>query len=187
MVEILFEDPFWLAFIAAPVLFVLWGVWYRTCTRTAAHLLLAGLVLVPLLFAMQWFVVTDREAITQVTRQFSDAVKQKDIDGVIDLFDPSAKFEGGFDRERFRKHLVYLLNKYAIQNPSVFGFVVEVDGSKGTIRCAASCDIKSNVWSGSVPSNWQLEFNRIDDHWLITHLKPLRIAGRNYSSFFEID
>lgn len=187
MVEILFEDPFWLAFIAAPSLFVLWGIWYRTRARAAARLLLAGLALVPLLFVLQWLVVTDREAIEHVTRQLSEAVERRDIDAVIEFFDPGAIFEGGFDRERFKKHLVHLLDKYAIQNPSVFGLVVEVDGAKGTVHCAASCDIKSNVWSGSVPSNWQLEFSRIDDHWLITNLRPLRIAGRNYSSFFEIN
>ena len=185
--EVLFEDPFWLGFIAGPILFVLWGIWYRTRARAAARVLLAGLVLAPLLFAIQWLVVTDREAIEQVTRRLSKAVEHRDIDAVIELFDPGAAFDGGFDRGRFKEHLVHLLDKYTIKNPSVFGFVVEVDGTRGTVRCAARCDIESTVWNGPVPSNWELEFSRIDDHWLITNLRPLKIAGRNYSSFFEID
>ncbi len=186
MAEILFESPFWLGVVLAPVLFVLWGVWYRTRTPTAGRVLLAGLVISPLLFVCQWLVVTDREKLQLTATRLSRAVGRHDIDAIIELIEPNAQFDGRFSRQDFRGRLVMLLEKYSVENPSIGGFVIEVAGDRATVRCSSMCHVELPGWAGSMPSSWELKFQLFDDGWLITDLRPLKIADRHYGSFFGI-
>ncbi len=48
------------------------------------------------------------------------------------------------------------------------------------------CHVEASGWSGNVPSSWELKYQLFEDGCLITDLKPLKIAGDNYRSFFEI-
>ncbi len=187
VIRILFEEPFWLAITLLPVLFVLWGIWNRTRTTSAARALLAGLIAAPLLFVTQWLVVTDREKLERTTKQLSQAVERSDIDGVIKLIDPDVKFDGTYDREQFKDHLTYLLEKYTVEDPSVYGFLIELAGDHATVRCSARCRVNTPEWTSTVPSSWELTFKLTGDRWLITNLRPLKIADRNYDSFFGID
>ncbi len=186
MTEILFESPFWLGIVLAPVLFVLWGLWYRTRSPRAARVLLVGLVIALLLFACQRLVVTDREKLQITTIRLSNAVGRHDIDAIIELVEPNVRFEGGFSRQDFRDHLVMLLEKYSVENPTIGGFVIEITGDRATVRCSSMCDVDTPQWSGRVPSSWELEFQLFENGWLITDLRPLKIAGQDYSSFFGI-
>ena len=186
MTEILFESPFWLGIVLAPVLFVLWGLWYRTRTSTAARALLVGLVISPLLFVLQWLVVTDREKLQLTTTRLSNAVGRHDIDAIVELVEPNAQFDGRFSRQDFRDHLVMLLEKYSVDNPTVGGFVIEVAGDRATVRCSSMCHVELSGWAGNVPSSWELKFQLFEDGWLIADLRPLKIAGDDYRSFFEI-
>ena len=186
MTEILFESPFWLGIVLTPALFVLWGLWYRTRTPRAARVLLIGLVISPLLFVFQWLVVTDREKLQLTTIRLSSAVGRHDIDAIIELIEPNARFDGRFSRQDFRDHLVMLLEKYSVDNPTVGGFVIELSGDRATVRCSSMCHVELSGWAGNVPSSWELKFQLFEDGWLITDLKPLKIAGDNYRSFFEI-
>ncbi len=187
MKEFLFEDTFWMVLSLVPVVFVLWGVWYRTRSRASSRALMVGLSASALLLVVQWWVVTDREKLERTTRLLSSAVEHHDIDGVVALVDPNAKFDGGYDREQFKEHLSYLLKKYEVENPSVGGFVVDINGTQASIRCSASCRVTTREWSGTVPSRWELTFKLRSGQWLVTDLKPLKIAGRTYSSFFGIN
>ncbi len=186
MAEILFESPFWLGVVLAPVLFVLWGVWYRTRTPTAGRVLLAGLVISPLLFVCQWLVVTDREKLQLTATRLSRAVGRHDIDAIIKLIEPNARFDDRFSRQDFHDHLVTLLEKYSVENPSIGGFVIEVAGDRATVRCSSMCHVEFSSWAGNVPSSWELKFQLFEDDWLITDLRPLKIAGQDYRSFFGI-
>ncbi len=186
MSEILFESPFWLGIMLAPVLFVLWGLWFRTRTPRAAQALLVGLVIALLLFVCQWLVVTNREKLQLTTTRLSSAVGRHDIDAIIEFFEPNVRFEGGFSRQDFRERLVMLLEKYSVANPTIGGFVIEIAGDRATVRCSSMCHVEMSGWAGNVPSSWELKFQLFDDGWLITDLKPLKIAGRDYSSFFGI-
>lgn len=187
MKELLFEDTFWLVLSLVPVVFVLWGVWYRTHSRASSRALMVGLSVSALLLVVQWLVVTDREKLERTTRLLSSAVARQDIDGFVEFVDPNAKFDGGHDREQFKEHLSYLLKKYEVEHPSVGGFVIEINGTHASVRCSASCRVTAREWSSSVPSSWQLTFELRSGQWLVTDLKPLKIAGRTYSSFFRIN
>ena len=186
MTEILFESPFWLGIVLAPVLFVLWGLWYRTRTPRAARVLLVGLVISPLLFVCQWLVVTDREKLQLTATRLSRAVGRHDIDAIIELIEPNARFDGRFPRQDFRDHLVMLLGKYSVDNPTIGGFVTEVAGDRATVRCSSMRHVEFSSWAGNVPSSWELKFQLFENGWLITDLKPLKIAGKDYGSFFGI-
>ncbi len=186
MIEILFESPFWLGIVLAPVLFVLWGLWFRTRTLRAARVLLVGLVISPLLFALQWLVVTDPEKLQITTTRLSSAVGRHDIDAIVELVAPNARFDGRFSRQDFRDHLVMLLDKYSVENPTIGGFVIEVAGDRATVRCSSMCHVELSGRSGNVPSSWELKFQLFENGWLITDLKPLKIAGEDYRSFFGI-
>ena len=186
MTEILFESPFWLGIVLTPALFVLWGLWYRTRTPRAARVLLIGLVISPLLFVFQWLVVTDREKLQLTATRLSRAVGRHDIDAIIELIEPNARFDGRFSRQEFRGHLVMLLEKYSVENPTIGGFVIEVAGDRATVRCSSMCHVELPGWAGNVPSSWELKFQLFVDGWLITDLRPLKIAGQDYRSFFGI-
>ncbi len=186
MTEILFESPFWLVIVLAPVLFVLWGLWYRTRTPRAARALLVALVIAPTLFVCQWLVVTNREKLQLATTRLSSAVGRHDIDAIIELVEPNAQFDGRFSRQDFRDHLVMLLEKYSVDNPTIGGFVIEVAGDRATVRCSSMCHVELSGWAGNVPSSWELKFQLFEDGWLITDLRPLKIADQDYGSFFGI-
>ncbi len=186
MTEILFESPFWLGIVLAPVLFVLWGLWFRMRTPRATRGLLVGLVIAPLLLVCQWLVVTDREKLQLTATRLSNAVGRHDIDAIIELIEPHAQFDGRFSRQDFRHHLVMLLDKYSVENPTIGGFVIEVAGDRATVRCSSMCHVELSGRAGNVPSSWELKFQLFEDGWLITDLRPLKIAGRDYSSFFGI-
>ena len=186
MTEVLFESPFWLGIVLAPVLFVLWGLWYRTRTPRATRVLLVGLVITPLLFVFQWLVVTDREKLQITTTRLSSAVGRHDIDAIIELIEPNARFEGGFSRQDFQDRLVMLLDKYSVDDPTIGGFVIEIAGDRATVRCSSMCHVELPGWAGNVPSSWELEFRLFEDGWLITDLRPLKIADKDYRSFFGI-
>ena len=186
MTEILFESPFWLGIVLAPVLFVLWGLWFRMRTPRATRGLLVGLVIASLLLVCQWLVVTDREKLQLTATRLSNAVGRHDIDAIIELIEPHAQFDGRFSRQDFRHHLVMLLDKYSVENPTIGGFVIEVAGDRATLRCSSMCHVELSGWSGNVPSSWELKFQLFEDGWLITDLRPLKIAGQDYHSFFGI-
>ena len=186
MTEILFESPFWLGIVLAPALFVLWGLWHRTRTPRAARALLVGLLISLLLFVCQRLVVTDREKLQLTATRLSSAVGRHDIDAIIELIEPTARFEGGFSRQDFRDHVVMLLEKYSVENPTIGGFVIEVAGDRATVRCSSMCHVEFSSWAGNVPSSWELKFRLFEEGWLITDLKPLKIAGQDYGSFFGI-
>ncbi len=185
--EILFESPFWLGIVLAPVLFVLWGLWYRTRTPRAARVLLVGLAIALLLFVCQWLVVTDREQLQLTATRLSNAVGRHDIDAIIELLDPNVQFDGRFSRQDFRDHLVMLLEKYSVKDPTVGGFVIEITGDRATVGCSSMCHVEWSGWAGNVPSSWELKFQLFEEGWLITDLRPLKIAGRDYGSFFGIN
>ncbi len=186
MTEILFESPFWLGIVLAPVLFVLWGLWFRTRTPRATRVFLVGLIISPLLFVCQWLVVTDREKLQLTATRLSDAVGRHDIEAIVELVEPNAQFDGRFSRGEFRDHLEYLLEEYAVDNPTIGGFVIEIAGDRATLRCSSMCHVEASGWAGNVPSSWELKFQLFEDGWLITDLRPLKIAGRDYRSFFGI-
>ena len=79
-----------------------------------------------------------------------------------------------------------LLDKYSVENPTIGGFVIEIAGDRATVRCSSMCHVQLSGWAGNVPSSWELEFQLFKGGWLITDLKPLKIAGRDYDSFFGI-
>ncbi len=186
MAEILFESPFWLGIVLAPVLFVLWGLWYRTRTPQAARVFLVGLIIAPLLFVCQWLVVTDREKLQLMATRLSNAVGRHDIEAIVQLVEPNAQFDGRFSRGDFRDHLEYLLEEYSVENPTIGGFVIEIAGDQATLRCSSMCHVQTSGWAGNVPSSWELKFQLFQDGWLITDLRPLKIAGQDYRSFFGI-
>lgn len=187
MTEILFESPFWLGIVLAPLLFVLWGLWFRFRTPQTTRALLAGLIVSPLLFVSQWLVVTDREKLELTAARLSSAVGRHDIDAIVELVAPDAQFDGRFTREDFRNHAAMLLEKYSVTDPSVGGFVIEITGDRATLRCSSMCYVEASNWAGNVPSVWELEYELFDDNWLITDLRPLKIAGQDYRSFFGIN
>ena len=187
MTEILFESPFWLGIVLAPVLFVLWGLWFRTRTPRTTRLLLVGLVIAPALFVFQWLVVTDREKLQLTATRLSNAVGRHDIDAIVELVEPNAQFDGRYSRQDFRARLVMLLEKYSVDNPTVGGFDIEITGDRATVRCSSTCHVELPGWAGNVPSRWELKFQLFEAGWLITDLKPLKIAGLEHCrSFFEI-
>ena len=79
-----------------------------------------------------------------------------------------------------------LLEKYSVDNPTVGGFVIELSGDRATVRCSSMCHVELSGWAGNVPSSWELKFQLFEDGWLITDLRPLKIAGQDYRSFFGI-
>lgn len=184
--RILLEEPFWLSVAAAPVLFVLWGVWNRTRTRATGRALVVGLVSTPLLFVLQAMVQTDREKLEGTTRQLSSAVQQGDLEGIVALVDPAAAITGVGDREAFRQRVTSLLETYTVQNNSIFDYQIEIEQDRANLTCRASSLIKSMQFTQTVRSRWKLEFDLKAGAWLITDVVPMDIAGIRYDSIGEI-
>lgn len=187
MTSLLFEQPLTLGLLLATILAVLAWVWTRTRTTGAGRALLTGLILAPLLLAVQAWVVTDREKLEAAIRQMSAWVEKGNVKGIVSLIDPAATFAGGQDLAEFEKHLTWLLEKYEVQDPQVGGFEIAWNTGRADVTCAAFCQVGVPQGQFPVRSRWQLQFRLINGTWKVTDLRPISIMDRRYESFFDIN
>jgi hypothetical protein len=152
----------------------------------AGRALLAGLLIVPCLFGFQAVIQTDREKLQVTTRLLSKAVQHGDVEAMVSLIDPNAAVSGVGDRTQFRQKVTSLLEKYSVQDNSIFDYQIELQHSRATLTCGARCWVKTAQFTQQVRSRWKLDFVRRDQRWLISDVLPLDIAGRSYSSIGDI-
>ncbi len=186
MIRILFEEPFWLALILAPLLFVLWGLWNRSRSTAAGRMLLAGLVATAALFAIQRLVVTDRERLQHTTRVLSEAVAAGDLDAMLALIHPDATVRGVGPPKNLRSTVANLLQRYTVEDPEVYAFTITFAKTHATLKCQARCTVRTAHMNRPVGSRWQLEFQLIDGRWWIDDLFPLEIGLQKYKSIRDI-
>ena len=85
--RLLFEDLPLLLLAQAVAMAVVLAVHRRWMTRRSRRLVWIGLALCAALVALQVFVVTDREALTQMVQTLARAVDQGDMDTIADKLD----------------------------------------------------------------------------------------------------
>jgi hypothetical protein len=187
MTRLLFEDTLALGLLLAVLLAILAGIWTRLRTPGAWRALCAGLACAALLLAVQAWVVTDREKLESTVRQMSSWVEEGNVRAIVNLIDPAASFTGGRNRADFEKHLVRLLDRYDVKDPSVGKFEITRQAGEATLTSAAFCQIALPQGTFPVRSKWQLRFRLADGEWRIVDLRPVSIMDRPCESFFDID
>ncbi len=184
MYGLLFEEPIQLGILVTVTIAVLFGVHNRFRTSRTLWVLSAGMAAAPALFALQHFVITDREQIERHTQQLAELVEAGDVDAIFGLCAEGDLFP---ERDSFESNLERLLERYDISNARAGGFAVTLDGTTATVTCGASCVVQGGQASGqTVPSRWELIYHKDGARWLLTGIKPLMIAGQKMNALSDI-
>lgn len=186
MSELLFENTFLLTVLVTAALLILIGVWSRTRSRRSVNMVLIAVCVSAGLFVLQSVVETPQEKLRRTVRELSEQVEQGDIAAIMEFIAPRPDFAGGRSRDEFEMHLEDLLNRYTVKDPSLSGFIYDLEGDRATITVRSGCTVQTLEWTYYVPSKWELRFELIDGEWLITDIRPLEIAGQQYTSFWTI-
>lgn len=179
MQALLFERPAYLipvVVLAELVLLLLWQRWRTPPARQAVRL---GLILFPLMIAVQSLVTTDRERIVLVCRQLASAVEDADTDRLADYLsdDIIAQSAQGtaLNKTALLARLSEMLNKYHVEELRLRDIDVEFDESTVQVRFRAICRVvaQSSIYPRIVTS-WLLHLDSSEQGWRVTRIQQLR-------------
>ncbi|UEA57998.1 nuclear transport factor 2 family protein [Gordonia otitidis] len=106
----------------------------------------------------------------------------KDVDEIITHFTPTAVWEGvgknvGFGRavghDQIRAHFSQVFDRQPFTLHYIANSIVDVNGDigSGTWMCLEPTAIRMGTLPAWVGLDYAVEFSRVDDQWLITHLR----------------
>ncbi len=166
--EILFEDPTIVYALLLVAMAVVVGLWFAHRSRK----LLVAMLIPPLLaigaYTLERFVVTDREQILGVLREFEAATEEGRIVEAVDSHvapDMQVTYEG--KRLNRWQALTVLKGIVKIRQPDGLAFydeVIEVDGDRAKSSFGSNITYDENR---KVPIQWRVTWIRIDDAWKV--------------------
>jgi len=146
----------------------------RVRSPTTARLVWAGFVALPILLALNHFVVTPREALIQFCHNLAVLVDEGRVDAIAQRL--ADDFEAsGYDRDAFVARIEDRLNRFRVDDPTLRGFEVTTsEPNIGIVVFDASCSIRSpEPFIDRVLSRWRLTCRRVDRDWRAVHLEAL--------------
>lgn len=188
MTELLFEK-FWLMLglgIIASGSVIAWA----NQRRTPKLVKIAKIVPVAfaLLLALNWWVITDREAIRLQITRLIDACEKGDAVALGKLLDKQFSAQG-LTRENLVADTKKVFENLRITNVWLLDVQIDVNRQTPSAKLATSAGIVSqaNHDYGSVRSDWELEFiRRGEKGWLIYNLRPLSVMLRPVDDIREL-
>jgi hypothetical protein len=177
MTELLFEK-FWLMLglgIIVSGSVIAWANQRRTPRLVKAAKIVP--VVFALLLLMNWWVITDREAIRMQIKKLVAACEKGDADAMGKLFDKQFSAQG-LTREDLVTEVKKVFENLRIANVWLLDVQIDVNRQTPTAKLATTASIVSqaNHDYGSVRSDWELEFIRRDEKgWLVYTLRPLSV------------
>ncbi len=172
------EQPLLLVPLLVVVQLVLIGVWSKRRTLLTRRLMLGGLVVFPLLLALQALVATDRERLEARCQAMSRAVQSGDLEALADHVSESFAAEGAregtpIDKAGLIALLQRVLHTYSVEEARLSRFEFQVTGDRATVSFTASCRlITPNEVIPHFPSQWELDFVLSEQQWLATDIRP---------------
>ena len=185
MIKVLLLEHFWVLFGIG--LIVSAGTFFLAMQRRT-RLWLMGVKIVPVVFAVllaiNYFVVTQREAIGSQLDKLLNACEMGNIDAIAALLDDDVTASGMNKtelveqvREVFGRMDLDILRSSAENNPP----------SRVTkITALTQIRSKSGTSYGAVPSQWTITFRKPEKEWLIWEIQPISLQGRPVNDIRDV-
>lgn len=184
---ILFERPLFLAVPAVVIQFILIRRWAFRRDRTSARAMIAGFVLWPLLFAMQAWVVTDREAVRDLMESIRLAVERGDADAfaltVADGFEAY-----GLDKDDLINRMKRADRRRSVRQLKFSDFSFgEARGGAAEVTFNATADLDgSDSLMARVLTRWNMSLKKGPTGWRIQSFELLPHALSPVRTFQEV-
>jgi len=127
--------------------------------------------------AVQFMVVTNREAVTRLVKTLVDAVDRGDLNAIETCLDDEQIEVGtgsnlkSYDKQTFVYATSLGLQTYQIEEARTSGFRIQIAGSEATVDFRVSCDIRRGQGlGGRRPNFWTLHCVRRSEVWKIDHI-----------------
>lgn len=176
LTKLLFESQPLLLMAGAMAMAVALAV-HRRCytTRTRRGLWLT-LGVCALLLVLQKVVVTDRERLAQLATELASAVDDGDVGAIDARLDSSFQYRNQ-DKLAFLTDVNERLQRWQINEASLSGLRVEIDGDRATMAFHASCDWRSgDKVEYNILSAWELQCVRRPDGWKLQRIVSAKIG-----------
>jgi hypothetical protein len=171
MRELLFDTPYWLLGLLGVVGIALWvsgnGRQDKTLQRVGYALLAAGVAL----FLMSWFVDTDKETVAKRTRQIVTAVEKKDKETLAKLLHPDATLMG-MTKKEIVEAAGKAVDRYHLKNVRTASVdATQPNRAEVIVDLSVTADVETMVYTGSVPTSWDLVWAKSGGEWLLRDIK----------------
>lgn len=157
-----------------------------TLTREPGHrgqaIVTATCVLVFL--AVNWTVVSAREQIAALCREFGRHVDSGDVTALGSYLSRSFVAEG-LTREQFLDRATTLLTSTRVDSVRLKNMNIELEGdAKAVALFSVSCTIRTaDGIAAPLPTRWRLWFGKSNDRWLVTGIESVPVPPYNFRSF----
>lgn len=184
MTDLLFDTPYWLL---AALLVLGAGLWVAGNNRRNRNLQTAGFAAIGLLLALvllSYFIDTDRETVIKRTRGIVESVEKKDRAAADKLLHPRVRL-GDMNRESILARIPTAVDQFNIKGINITSLEVKPAGENMIASLGATANLESNIYSGGVPSTWELVWEKTDSGWLLREIKPLSVPTMDAQSLLS--
>jgi hypothetical protein len=176
MTDFMFSVPWW---VIAPLLGIGIGIFVyndRRLNRPGERLGLAVVSLAVLWAAVSYLVATDLEKVDSGTRALTKAVLARNRPAIVALLSEDAQAVA-WNRDGIGDGAVY----YAQLTGLTGARVLSLECRRQSSLIIATLDVlsehaESQTYAGMLRSTWELEWRKVDDHWLIRTITPIQIG-----------
>ncbi len=168
--RLLFEDLPLLLVAEVIALGVVLAIHRRRFTAKSRRLVWITIGVCAALIAIQKLTVTKREALKQMVSALAQAVDDGDVSAIGQRLDDEFQ-DRQWDKKTFLDQVRLRLQRWQIDQASVGGFEIEIDGEQGTVSFRATCDWRSRDRVGyKIWSSWKLRCVRRADGWKVLRI-----------------
>jgi hypothetical protein len=163
--QLLFENLVLLLIVEAAAMAVALAAARRSEGARGRYVLAGAMLACIGLLVLQHAVQTDRERIQATIEQIAAALDEGDVAAVGEHLDRDFR-DRGLGRQEWLADLRLRLQRWHIDEASVGGFTVRIEGDRATAVFQGSCDWKhGNESQNGVMSTWKLGMVRREDGW----------------------
>lgn len=173
---ILLESPLWLILIALIAeLIVLWLHQRRGWTSWRPPFIVPAVAV--LLLVVQWLVVTDHEALRNLTRRLANAVDASDLNAFMQDIDADFRL-GEMTRAALSERMHAILERTQIEQAGVGAFEITVNGDTAAVAFRARARFEAGeAGIREYVGRWRLDCVRRDAGWRVRGLEHVGSPG----------
>ncbi|HNX26915.1 MAG TPA: nuclear transport factor 2 family protein [Phycisphaerae bacterium] len=173
MKELFCEDPTYL-YIAVTILeLLLLFIYFKTRSVRFAMSLLIPVAICWITFALDYFIVTDREQITLITREIASAVVKDDFKPAEKYLDDNYNGYGG-DRSQIIRLAEGVIKKIQIKSCRLTDFNIRIVGRHANMTVVSTLRTDGAMGDGVYCLRWTVYWVKTNADWRIRSVEEPR-------------
>jgi hypothetical protein len=179
MRDLFLSPPWWLA---AVVVIVGAVVFYSGNARRQNRVRLAGVIVALLgvvMFLVGFFVETDKQKVSRLTRELVQAVPAKDWPKMTALLDPDASLFVYSNRQELVDGAKANVERWDVRSVTITSLTAKPDQTGFIVDAEVLVDAPNAVYKS--PTGWRFYWDKTGDDWHVHQIEPLSSAGMSAS------